>query len=73
VEHVYSSRTTFGIQGRRERKRERYSINNIVKHNSCGGRGYNEKWEGGRKGVKESNGRGSNVSQQRYIEKQLFN
>jgi hypothetical protein len=30
--------------GRKERKRECYSIKNIIKHNICEGRGYNGKY-----------------------------
>jgi hypothetical protein len=31
----------YGTWGRRERKRERQSINNIIKHNICEGTGNN--------------------------------
>jgi hypothetical protein len=50
----------YGIQGKRERKKEWYSINNTVKHKICKGRGYKDvywKWGVGGKGVK-SKGRG---------------
>jgi hypothetical protein len=32
----------YGTRGRRERKRERQSISNIIKHHTCAGRRYKD-------------------------------